>query len=535
MPRNSNLCLLVLVCAAPEAQARVVGHVVYVAGEHAYLDRGAEDALDEGDDVELRRNNSPVGACRITAVAPHWAVCAGPAHVGDVFTSTRTPPAEETYRLKASERPFDHERARAYREEVAGQRFPVVSDQASGVGRASAARIHLMLGGDVWTSFSDISRRRYLAERVDVEVLGYPVGLADLAAHVQATAEHWSERPADTRFRHDASTQLYVWEAELSSRAARTPYALAVGRVNPWAIDGLAVLDGVQAGWRNESGAHEVGFFAGALPDPVTLGIETDPWSAGLYHSSHVVFGQSARLRADTHLAWVSAESERAAASTRVMIALRPRLQIEMAAQAEAPTGAVATTTLTGWGAWASAHPLTGLDVRAGVRELSTPPFATGGLLLGSWARTRYGTTGAELRINRWLELGASAATVTELTTKRTRSFAGPEVALPGILWGRGSVSAGYQEELGFAPGRSAHVGVVMSPREGLNIITRASASQDIAAHVEWYESSLYLAAEYAANDRLSLNLSALGTYGLSAQTMSKVGLVAGLGILLHL
>jgi hypothetical protein len=58
---------------------------------------------------------------------------------------------------------------------------------------------------------------------------------------------------------------------------------LAIGRLWPWHLPGLPMLDGAQIGRRNASGTIEGGVYGGAIPTAVTLSPVDGSWAGGLY------------------------------------------------------------------------------------------------------------------------------------------------------------------------------------------------------------------------------------------------------------
>jgi len=109
------------------------------------------------------------------------------------------------------------------------------------------------------------------------------LGQTDLRLDAALTAVRWQTWLADRRFRPNAPTQIYLWEAEVSRRELDDHTVFAVGRLWPWHVPGIPMLDGMQIGRRNERGNLEYGAYGGLLPQVATLAPVFDTWAGGLY------------------------------------------------------------------------------------------------------------------------------------------------------------------------------------------------------------------------------------------------------------
>jgi hypothetical protein len=119
--------------------------------------------------------------------------------------------------------------------------------------------------------------------------------------------------------------------------------------------------------------------------------------------------------------------------------------------------------------------------------------------------------------------LGGTAA---DLSSKLDRQWVGPMVDLPRLLFGRGGLSFGYLEELGWADGRSAWVQAVARPWSRLRLLARLSWSHASALAVMQDEFGLALSAVADLTHTFSARLSVAsrGSIGLGEGASSDGG-----------
>lgn len=276
-------CVLAVVLGATTAfaaPATALGTVLFVTGARAYVDRGAADGLTTGQSVRLFRHGAPVATCTLELVSEHAGTCrTTAARVGDAFVVVQRQREQGTrpVELPAPSAPeLERDRAKA----LADAPVALVEFQP----RAAVAR-----GGSAWVTMGAAAwgargnAAAYQAAQVDVRLSRVPLGFGDLRLDLSVSAVQWQARPDEERFRPEQPSQLYVWQAEVSRRELDSRTVLAFGRVWPWHLPGVPVLDGLQVGRRNEAGTVEWGAYGGTLPSRLTLAPLRDQWTAGVY------------------------------------------------------------------------------------------------------------------------------------------------------------------------------------------------------------------------------------------------------------
>jgi hypothetical protein len=517
--------------AAPAAVRRDpdAATVVYVTRTRAYLDAGAADGVAVGAELRLARGGRrTAGTCVVESVAARRAVCRSEtARVGDTVAldRPRAPPAPKPLPPLV---PADELARRARL--VAAAPVPRVEAKPARAGAAAGAArpATLALSHVSWTSDG---RPGWQQERADVLVRGLEVR-PGIRLHADLRALRWTSRPGAARARPADATQLLVWQAELAAREPGRPFAVALGRLQPWGIPGATVLDGVQAGLRR-AGRGELGVFGGAVPEPGTLEPTLERSTAGLYGSVDAG-GRAASLRQDLRAAVVTSpetgsrfEGElRSSVLLARRVSLSGDLRVGLGGRNGAPGG------LDGGRVELSGRPVAPLLLSGSFRYwgLRLPEGPAAGLF--PWPERRAdASAGWDLGP---LVISAGGGFAQDLATGLERRFAGPEVSLPRLFGARGGVSAGYLEERGWAEGRSAFAQAVLSPLARLRLTARLywAAEARPFAPLE-HEAGVFLATSARLARRLSLRASVLaraGGWGFASGSPSR-GLDATLGI----
>ncbi|MFL5305853.1 MAG: hypothetical protein ACJ8F1_11600 [Polyangia bacterium] len=289
--------LIVVACtgsfaeAAPRPRLRAVaargtfrtGHVQYITSRRAYLDRGGLDGLAAGQLLQLLRAGRPSVRCAVERTGDHVAVCSGPGiRVGDAF---RVAPMRHgsALRERAAAQPQDPAVLEPRVQALASARFHKVEFAGANRHGISAA-ISASIAVAAWSGGAALADGgAYLVEEVDGQMRRLPVGDTDLRLDLAFTAVRWQLRPSTARFEPNVRTQFFLWEAELSRREIADRTVLAVGRLWPWHLPGLTVLDGIQVGRRTQDGAAEVGLYLGSLPSAAGLAPTVGSWATGVY------------------------------------------------------------------------------------------------------------------------------------------------------------------------------------------------------------------------------------------------------------
>lgn len=514
MTAGSMLAALLL-SAAP----RTAGTVAYVTSSRAYLDAGSEDGLAAGAELALRRDGAPAGRCTIAELAPHHAVCTGArARAGDTFPlpgGGSPPPAPKLLPPPPAEEVLANRRA-----VVEGAPVRLVGFQAGPPAAGVLPRtraLDVSLTHQTWSlSPGDSSSK----ESLDVLARGVPL-TTWLFLDVDARLEHWTSRTGG-RFRPDDRTQIYLWQAQLTAMPSDA-LTLSAGRVLPWGIPGATIFDGVMAGRRGRLGAAhtEVGLFGGAVPEPDRLGFSTDRYTGGAWWTLDRRVG-GATLRSEGRLAAVRSPElgTRGEASLTGRLFLRSadlsaEVGLGVGGKEQAPGGVdAARVDLT-------LRPAVGLRLGGSFRYMGLdgpqpfePPAFPG--------RTRAGDGFLSYDVVRWLRVGAVAGTSEDAASGVAHRWFGPELTFPGVVFGRGTVTAGYLEERGFVAGRSAYAQVVATPVRRLWLLARASWVREDASGFSRDEGSITLGGRAELTSHLALRLTLSGRTGLNEESSPR-------------
>jgi hypothetical protein len=260
------------------------GHVQFITGLRAYIDRGKADGLVEGQYLEMLRGGRFVGRCTIEHLGDHTTVCRGAAiRVGDTFRRAQHLRAAPERDPEVLPPPVDaatlDDRTRALGA-IPFQKVGFTPRDRDG----TAPTIRVEVGTAGWSGgrFASGSGGS-LEEHVDGRIQRFRLGDSDLRFDLAFTALRWQRRPEPSRFLPTARTELFVWQAEVSRRELDDRTVLALGRLWPRHVPGLAMLDGLQVGRRNEAGSGEAGVYGGTEPTDAALVPTVSNWAAGAY------------------------------------------------------------------------------------------------------------------------------------------------------------------------------------------------------------------------------------------------------------
>lgn len=511
-PKVLACVVLALVPAGASARvARSPGRVTYVAAGQAYLDRGRDDGLAVGDELELSRERGAPSRCKVVEVGDHHATCAGEElEVDASFAVPRAPQgAAAPKRHEAREEPSAAQ-VQAWHETLASTPFGLVEYEGAAVASARV-RAGAELGHAVWTRVG--ADGTFGEERLDAAVGVQDWGLSGLALAAQLTARYWSQRPAEVRFRPDDEAQLYVWEAGLTYRPREGHAVAAVGRLRPWYTPGLALLDGVQLGWRDQASRLELGVFAGGLPSPVTLAPSSERWTAGVYATHDVRLTDGILVRPAARAAileledgrWLSAELEgRAQWGSGLRLGATARADVPMDRDQEGARISAMAVDL-------DARPLERLTLFASARHYDAwHELAELQQGLGPVER---GDVGAQLAINDWLALAATGGVIGG-GDGPLRGFGNPELRLANVLPWQGTMALGYIAELGYLGAHTAYVQGLGAPIEAWRVWTRLSLSLGAGDLADWGEAAASVGVDARLTAWLRLRLTALGQLG---------------------
>jgi hypothetical protein len=472
-----------LLLSATALAAAPRGRVTGVSAKRAYLDAGKKQGLALGQSIQLTRNGKPSVTCKIDQLADRTSACAtASARVGDSF-ALQVEPAAPAAPKSLPPPPSAAELQAAADALVATPVEKVDFKGTTGaLSRSGATLFTASVGHLAWVNFAGSDWQQ---ERIELQLNGLDIHWAGFRAYAHVVALFQSLAPANRRFRPGDVAQVNVWELALSSREVGRSWTVSVGRVWPHHTPGLALLDGLQAGWRSKEGTAEVGVYGGMLPNAMTLYPQLQPWTAGLYYGHTIARGRKSALRL---------------LQTEGRVGVRgtgpgPQLEVEWAMLADfaryVDLGAQARVSL-GAGDWTrfsfdsarvtlGIRPYDRLRINASFRYLGPvvadyDNFATG---LFSTNRAYHGTLDLVWDPRPWIALSLMGGTDWELDTGAGREYFGPELGFPRLLGQRAGMAVGYREELGWYAGRQAYVTFRYDADERVHLLLRVSYFED--------------------------------------------------------
>jgi hypothetical protein len=455
--------------------------VVFVTEKRAYLNRGARDGLTADQTVPLFRGGRAAGACTIETLAERQASCkGGRPRAGDSF---RLPAAAAERKRPATPAlpPIESEETlRARASTIGDARYDKVDFSG---GQVLGAHTHAQLapGIVVWHAQPDPNGDYTLLE-VDGDIHVYDVAGTGARFDAAFSAMRWGGQAADGRFRPGAQSQFYLWEAELSRRRTEGQTVFAVGRIWPWHLPGLTLIDGLQIGRRNEAETVEGGVYAGAIPTALDVVPTASAWASGAYGafvqvgSNKSVFrlareearvglssapetGQVADVEAVVQ-AWLGAWN--VAAGGRVirssLLAPQPQLDRAIVDVGARPTLAFGL----------------GLHLRyfSGVLPTAAPLVsvtpATG--LMSASGDAHVDPTG-------WLGFSLLAGAYRDRQSTLTQEYVAAELRLPRFLAGAGGLSGGLEADEGWMRSRLIYGQLATRLGARVRLLARASMS----------------------------------------------------------
>jgi hypothetical protein len=213
-------------------------------------------------------------------VGEHQAVCRGRgAAVGDLFALPGRPPPASPPAPAPLPPPESNETVVRRAAEVAASPHDKVDfvpeARAAYQGSASAG-----IGVAVYATRP--GNAQYVGETLDVALHHVPLGNSSFRFDTAFSVIRM-QTTTPPRFRPGSGTEFYLWDAEISRREIDSQTVVALGRIWPWHTPGVAILDGVQLGRRNETGTAEGGIYGGLIPETLTLAPTFDAWTTGVY------------------------------------------------------------------------------------------------------------------------------------------------------------------------------------------------------------------------------------------------------------
>ncbi|MDP2343624.1 MAG: hypothetical protein Q8O67_21880 [Deltaproteobacteria bacterium] len=488
-PLLASLVSLLLV--ATEARA-ASARVTYVGGRALYLDRGRADGLLPGSVVSVSRRGRALGACTVEDASDHRVSCrieesAQPAgFLGGIASFEKTPakPAKTkttTTTTTTTLRPSGRQLA-AGRELIAGRALPKVVFTKKRVD-VIGARASAVLRGRAWASAGNESA--FVRPSIDVGARAPLPGLVaggfgSAALRVQGDVL----APGNLRVRSD-DVEVYVWDAELGLAGAG-PVVGALGRFRPRKVPGVSLIDGAQVGLRGFGGALEVGAWAGAVPDLVSVAPSFQRMSGGVYGAVDVAPIAGLLVLPRARVGLLSAPDlrrTRAEAEADVVVQVSNVLSVGASSRVAllAPSLALALDTAR---VDVDLVPWRPVQLRAGWRYVGAQPGDLDTALdaptpIANVRAGHHGDLSVAFAANEALIVSGTGGVAVDEDSGAVRGFVGPEVTLPRLFGdGVGGVSLGALEEPATRAGlggRSAWVQTTTKLLRQLSWSTRVS------------------------------------------------------------
>lgn len=446
--------------------------LVDLSRDHAFFGVGTSEGLNKGDEVRFVRRGQEVRRCTVDAAAAHQARCAVET-VGsqDAACYVRAAAPQEAAQASQAIGPgrgrLNPPSIKKAQLALAKQGVPEVVDQSAGVTgplsfRADAALSH--------SSFVRLGQGRPGTHRQTLSgsIRDIPLGFFDTRASVDFTVLTYAARPEEANYRTQANAMLFVHETSVARRSVDDGLVLAVGRIRPMHSPGVPFLDGAQVGFRFSDNL-ELGVLGGALPDLVRLEPSLDRWTAGAY-GRWVVANSDLRWDGSARAGFVRGTASQGEVEASTRLGVSSWFAAALGARVRADRDGVGLSSLRGR---VDLHPAdawtVGLDGR--FRDAVDDPFAAGLPVVGA----SHGRATVRWQQLSWLSLGLVGAVGHLDADNLTLFVAGPEVVLPKLFGTLGGLSIGYQEAVGWLPGRNVWAQTGLHPLPELQLWLRAT------------------------------------------------------------
>jgi hypothetical protein len=515
---------------APNKWVEGPGQITYVTADTVFVDRGSVDGVAVGNPLSVTRAGKTVGTCTVATVTEQAATCTGSGfQPGDRIGVVRKPQA------KAAPLPaLPDAKELAARLHTVEESPHALVDFEGGASVAPSGAAKVLSVVISHTTYSNFVGRGgpYQLQRLDAQLHNFRIWRG-LHASADISVLNWSQRPPGYGNPYQANTQPFVRQVELDWHDAQGRFDVAAGRVWLRHAPGMSVMDGAQIGLKTSSGSVEGGLFGGLLPNALTLAPSTQ-WAAGAYGTARLSTGSGADaffLEPEARLNWANRDPAGGGGRFEVGAALHTWIGRFFDAHALAQFGLV-TAVAPGGLDFARVdlglHPGERLQISLGARYRGNTNGDVASLEVGAptpGARGINADGAAMLALDK-LSLGLSGMIARDLDTTLTQASVGVQAQLPTLLGHTGGIAVGFNEEVGWLPGRSAWVQLTLSPHWRFRAQARFNwfmqdatpATLGIAGH----ELGVYLAFDIRFTTFLWLRLSALGRQALTPPQPSE-------------
>lgn len=494
-------------CTKGWAKAQVIDH----SATHSFVDVGTAQGVKPSDTLRFYRRRRPIAECTVDAASEHHARCAvqGP-RPGDrvcyQLVQGRASPAPTTTAGPGVKGPAPVALARA-QSALTSEGVPRIVDRAqtlqdSAVFRADAAMSH--------TSFVRVQQGRGdHRQAVSASARDIPLGFYGARATVDLTVLTYALRSEQARFREQATAMLYVHETSIGRRAMHGGWVLAVGRLRPKNVPGVPYLDGAQVGFRF-SPRLELGVVGGGLPDLIRLEPTAKRWMTGAYarwsaRQRVLRFDMSARVGLVHH------EKQQGEFEAWTRLGVLSWLSAAGGLRLRADGEGVALSSLRGR---VDLRPGAGLSLglEGRLRDDAPDPYAAGLAVIGA-THVRGSVRWSGLQ---WLTFGVVGGWGRLHDDDFNRGVVGPEVGLPQLFSTVGGLWAGYQEALGWLPGRSGWLQARLRPHARLQVWLRTTYREDRPVAGTTRDVGGFVQVGWRLGERFELRASALSRFALT-------------------
>ncbi len=509
--------------------------VTHASHAHLFFARGSAEGLAVGTSARLYRRGRRAGQCEIEVGAAHNARCAHPdgSQPDTACYKSAAASAAESIQWQAGP---GHAEASAkeqsdLRQTLATEGLPKVVDEGTPVTGALSVRADAALEHVTFMRVRGPSGTTH-RQQIYASARNINLGFFDTRASIDLSVLAYLDRPEQVRFRSENSALLYVHETAISRRSSRGGLVIDAGRLRPRNAPGVAYLDGAQVGFRF-SEHLELGVLGGGLPDLVRLKPSTSRWMAGGYGRWAMatsalrwdVSGRAGLVHDD-----LGATQGEVAAWTRLGVGRS--LVLSTGGRAYAGSQGLVLASLRGRIDMRPADDWH-LSLDGRMRDDGPDPYAAGIATVGA----RHARANLDWRGLRWLTVGLDGGYGELYQDDLTRVVVGPQVGMPRLLGAYGGLWFGYQEALGWLPGRRAWTQVRLHPHRALRLWLRASYRQDHHEAGVLREVGGFAQADWQLSNLLRLRGSVfsrlglydLGALGSGAAFVGRVSLIAAL------
>ena len=503
-----------VVVAALLATPASAFQVIYTTADNAYVDAGRDDGLEVGQRIDVVRRRKKVGPCEIVEVASHRAMCRGDRlEAGDRFTIPGSAAAAARARKPAPAKPrqpLPSASVQAARLALV-QQAPIEPVPYTGVSGGVVLRGTTTLRTQVW-GITSTPGGVFVRPSIDASLrAGFGWGFAQASLRVVGDVY----APADQRFRPGELVELYVWG--LSAGLNRGLVVAEVGRFYAKTVAGTLLVDGAQVGLRLLDDTVELGVYAGAIPELLTIAPSLDRLTAGTYLGVDIPLGDQLtllhRLRAG---AISSADFATVRGDAEAQLQMLWKGLLTVGGSARGVLGVGGAPSVVGGRGDLELSLLPGWRLSTNYRYFGAPglDWDTSATPLPVNA-AHHGTLSTSYEVLPNLAIGVISGAGFDDATEALRGYAGPEIVWNSVFGPGSGLELGYLEEFFEWPGRSGWLSARFTVFDSLRWINRLSYFETEALGDSYREAGLMTLVDAPILPWLSLRGRGYGQQGL--------------------